>query len=76
MRSCSKCEWSSFSYTMSELQIRGVSRKLFFIFVYCYDLALLPSIICLGRFGIACRYIFSLSQLRQGVDFLAQWLEH
>ena len=25
----------------------------------CYDLALLPSIICLGRLHIACRYIFN-----------------
>ena len=24
----------------------------------CYDLAFLPSIICLGRLRIACRYIF------------------
>ena len=32
----------------------------------CYDLALLPSIICLGRLRIACSY----------VDSLAQWLEH
>ena len=42
----------------------------------CYDLALLPSIICLGRFRIACRYIFNLWQLGQGVDSLAQWLRH
>ena len=42
----------------------------------CYGLALLPSIICLGRFRIACRYIFTLWQLRQGVDSFAQWLEH
>ena len=42
----------------------------------CYDLALLPSIACLGRLRIACRYIFNLRQLRQGVDPLAQWLEH
>ena len=34
------------------------------------------SIICLGRLRIACRYIFNLWQLRQGVDSLAQWLEH
>ena len=26
----------------------------------CYGLALLPSIICLGRLRIACRYIFTL----------------
>ena len=42
----------------------------------CYDLALLPLIICLGRFRIACRYIFTLWWLHQGVDSLAQWLEH
>ena len=42
----------------------------------CYDRALLPSIICLGRLRIACKYIFNLWQLRQGVDSLAQWLEH
>ena len=42
----------------------------------CYGLALLPSIICLGRLRIACRYIFNLWQLRQGVNSLAQWLEH
>ena len=42
----------------------------------CYDCALLPSIICLGRLRIASKYIFNLWQLRQGVDFLAQWLEH
>ena len=42
----------------------------------CYDRALLPSIICLGRLRIASKYIFNLWQLRQGVDSLAQWLEH
>ena len=42
----------------------------------CYNLALLPSIICLGRLRISCRYIFNLWQLRQRVDSLAQWLEH
>ena len=42
----------------------------------CYDRALLPSIICLGRLRIASKYIFNFWQLRQGVDFLAQWLEH
>ena len=26
----------------------------------CYDRALLPSIICLGRLLIACRYIYNL----------------
>ena len=41
----------------------------------CYDRALLPSIICLGRLRIASKYIFNLWQLRQGVDSLAQWLE-
>ena len=45
-------------------------------FKYCYDLALQPSIICLGIFRIACRCIFNLWHLRQGVDSLAQWLEH
>ena len=44
--------------------------------VLCYDRALLPSIICLGRLRIASKYIFNLWQLRQGVDSLAQWLEH
>ena len=42
----------------------------------CYGLALPPSIICLGRLRIASKYIFNLWQLRQGVDSLAQWLEH
>ena len=42
----------------------------------CYDRALLPSIICLGRLRIASKYIFNLWQLRQRVDSLAQWLEH
>ena len=42
----------------------------------CYDRALLPSIICLGRLRIASKNIFNLWQLRQGVDSLAQWLEH
>ena len=42
----------------------------------CYGLTLLPSIICLGRLRIACRYIFNLWHLREGVDSLAQWLEH
>ena len=42
----------------------------------CYDRALLPLIICLGRLRIASKYIFNLCQLRQGVDSLAQWLEH
>ena len=42
----------------------------------CYDRALLPSIICLGRLRIASKYIFNLWQLRQWVDSLAQWLEH
>ena len=44
--------------------------------IQCYDQALLPSIICLGRLRIASKYIFNLWQLRQGVDSLAQWLEH
>ena len=44
--------------------------------MYCYDRALLPSIICLGRLRIASKYIFNLRQLRQRVDSLAQWLEH
>ena len=43
---------------------------------HCYERALLPSIICLGRLRIASKYIFNLWQLRQGVDSLAQWLEH
>ena len=30
---------------------------------------------CLGRLRIACRYLFNLWQLRQGVDSLAEWLE-
>ena len=34
------------------------------------------SIICLCRLRILCRYIFNLWQMRQGVDSLAQWLEH
>ena len=38
----------------------------------CYDLALVPSIICLGRLRIACRYIFNLWQLCQGVKSSAQ----
>ena len=42
----------------------------------CYDLGFPPSIVCLGRFCIAWTYIFSLKQLRQEVDSLAQWLEH
>ena len=42
----------------------------------CYDRALLPSIICLGRLRIASKNIFNLWQLRQRVDSLAQWLEH
>ena len=29
-------------------------------YVYCYDRAFLPSIICLGRLRIACRYKFNL----------------
>ena len=44
--------------------------------IYCYCLALLPSIICLGRLCIACKYIFNHWRMRQGVDSLAQWLEH
>ena len=31
----------------------------------CYNLVLLPLIICLGRLCIACTYIFNLWQLRQ-----------
>ena len=42
----------------------------------CYNLALLPSIICLGRLHIASKYIFSLWQLRHRIDSLGQWLEH
>ena len=42
----------------------------------CKDLALLPTIICLGRFRIPCRYIFNIRQLHQGFDSLAQLLEH
>ena len=42
----------------------------------CYDRALLPSIICLGRLRIASKYIYNLWQQRQRVDSLAQWLEH
>ena len=30
------------------------------VIVLYYDLTLLPLIICLGRFRIACRYIFNL----------------
>ena len=33
-------------------------------------------IICLGRLRIASKYIFNHWQLRQGVNSLAQWLEH
>ena len=33
-----------------------------------YGLSLLSSIICLGRFRIACRYIFNPWQLRQRID--------
>ena len=43
---------------------------------FCYDRALLLSIICLGRLRIASKYIFNLWQLCQWVDSLAQWLEH
>ena len=43
---------------------------------WCFERALLPSIFCLGRLCIASKYIFNLWQLRQGVDSLAQWLEH
>ena len=42
----------------------------------CYDRALLPSIICLGRLRIASKCIYNLWQLRWGVYSLAQWLEH
>ena len=42
----------------------------------CYGLALLPSIICLGRLRIASKYIYNFWQLHQGVNSLAQWLEH
>ena len=42
----------------------------------CYNRALLPSIICLGRLRIASKCIFNLWHLRQGVGSLAQWLEH
>ena len=42
----------------------------------CHERPLLPSIIYLGRLCIASRFIFNLWQLRQGVDSLAQWLEH
>ena len=42
----------------------------------CYEWPLPPSIIYLGRLCIASRFIFNLWQLRQGVDSLAQWLEH
>ena len=46
--------------------------------ILCYGLALLISIICLGRLHIACTYmyLFNLRQVRQGVDSLAQWLKH
>ena len=47
-----------------------------FLISACYNRALLPSIICLGRLRIASKYIFNLWQLRQGVDSLAQWLEY
>ena len=65
-------------------QISGVFRTCFhcnlkdqtWISWMCYDRALLPSIICLGRLRIASKYIFNLWQLRQWVDSLAQWLEH
>ena len=53
------------------------SRKIIILnTVYCYEWPLLPSIIYLGRLCIASRFIFNLWQLRQGVNSLAQWLEH
>ena len=51
-------------------------RRKMSLFVSCYERALLPSIICLGRLRIASKYIFNLWQLRQGVDSLAQWLQY
>ena len=42
----------------------------------CYGISLTPSLICLGRFRIACRYLFNLCQLCPGVHSLAQWVKH
>ena len=42
----------------------------------CYKWPLLPLIIYFGRLCIASRFIVNLWQLRQGINSLAQWLEH
>ena len=67
-------QYSHFSSTATTIQDMPSTER--FPHIHCYDRALLPSIICLGRLRIASKYIFNLSQLRQGVDSLAQWLEH
>ena len=70
-------------HCLQRQDISGTSRTrvkvffgVYFFFFNCYDLALLHSKICLGRFRRACRYILNLWQLHQGVDSLAQWLEY
>ena len=65
-------------FTLNPFTLRGFFYHHSFhrSFSKCYDLALLPSIICLGRLRIASKYIFNLRQLRLRVDNLAQWLEH
>ena len=69
-------------FLLLQCQIRHIfSTKKYWFFLsspqtLCYGLSLLPLIICLGRFCIACRYIFNLWQLCQGVDSLALWLEN
>ena len=50
-------------------------HKKYFFYLFCYGLALLPLIICLGRLHIACRYIFTLWQLHQRVDSLSYDME-
>ena len=65
--------WRTFSLSSQHQKLNKGGN---FSSQFCYERALLPSIICLGRLHIASKYIFNLWQLRQGVDSLAQWLEH
>ena len=81
---CSRhCGWDQFGIRItkisqsltSDVSLFSTCKKIFYC-KCCYDRALLPLIIYLSRLRIASNNIFNLWQLRQGVDSLAQWLEH
>ena len=72
MEACPGLDFTSPTWTL----LRVIINDDFLAKGECYGLAILTSMICLGILSIACRYVFTLWQLRQGADSLAQWLEH